>query len=624
MADRKRTLYAQVESLAEQCGSLYRDVRPCRDDLLGFMDANEWFGQDVIGSGDSICISNFEAIKERLLIWLRAFRRSPAEKMDILFEVSRDRYPETCRLFMEYLVKNGKYGEDGSLRVMDYILSSIDREIILYTEEELQDVLQNAGSFLAVANVNMLLDFLGGLKQDGLNLAYHYQTKPRQIVKRDNSAYSLPDFSRMAFWVFHPDSWRDHQLVEKAAASKACAELWLFVALHFVCAWRKADMLRLPLPDIPYSPEETQRRILNGDFWDSDARELTREWLFLVELLGMKPSKTEAYSGIPALKLFIPETLEQPFGIMLALASSHRGSGRVWSSLRCDCRFLELFFGEEFAEIAGRKGFLNRRANKALLQGLEHTADSSPGKPKGYMLAALARSHKGGIGNLTDITDIYLKDANFTGYKPEFILREMFERGIFGFIPAILLESYAGEQYRRLPVSAQTKLIRCVGLSPLEIENITSMVGKMLRKAEDSVKEIISDPDGTKERVASLLQKIAVGAVPAKQPDMLCLRIAAGMTCLRQDRSCCIGCGCEIYTKAALQVLMRDYVDLSWQFNHADGWQRERFRKLMEEGILLPVTEILTSVPMLYPDADMEPLLEMMERGLRHAAALDS
>lgn len=62
------------------------------------------------------------------------------------------------------------------------------------------------------------------------------------------------------------------------------------------------------------------------------------------------------------------------------------------------------------------------------------------------MMAALARSHKGGIGTLPEITDVYLKDANFTGYSPEFILREMFERGIFGFIPAILLEMYQGKR----------------------------------------------------------------------------------------------------------------------------------------------------------------------------------
>jgi hypothetical protein len=43
------------------------------------------------------------------------------------------------------------------------------------------------------------------------------------------------------------------------------------------------------------------------------------------------------------------------------------------------------------------------------------SADDSPVKPKGYMLAALARSHKGSVGNLAKTTEIYLKDAQFSG-----------------------------------------------------------------------------------------------------------------------------------------------------------------------------------------------------------------
>ena len=623
MENESVSLYGFAAALAKECCSLYRDIRPCKDDLLGFMDANGWFGQKAIGSGDKIRIERPEDIKERLLIWLRAYRRSAKEKTDILFEVSRDRYPKTCELYRDFLTENGLYGQDGSLRVLDYLLSAIDREIILYTEDETQRIIQEADAFLAIANVNLLFRFLEGLRRDGLSLAYRYETKSRRIAARDNSAYALDEFARMAYWTFHPDSWKERQLVEKAAASGKFAELWLFIALHFVCAWRKSDMLRPPLPELPYAPDETRRKILAGEFQDGEARELVREWLFLLELLDMKPEKTAAYGGVPSLKLFIPETLEQPFGVILALAASHKNGDGRRNAPCCDRRTLEMFFGKEFAEIAGRKGFLNRRANKALLQGIENSADAAPGKPMGYMLAALARSHKGGIAELSSITDIYLKDANFTGYKPEFILREMFERGIFGFIPAMLLESYAGEQYRKLSVSSQTQLIRHIGLSPLEIENIVSFVGRSLRRAERNVRETVASLGNSREAISALLQKISVGAVPAKQPDMICLRMAAGMTCPYADRSCCVGCGYEIPTKATLQILMRDYVSLSWRRAHADGWQKERCRRLLEEAVLSPVTEIMASVPVLYPDADMAPLLEIMERGLNHATALN-
>ena len=96
--------------------------------------------------------------------------------------------------------------------------------------------------------------------------------------------------------------------------------------------------------------------------------------------------------------------------------------------------------------------------------------------------------------------------------------------------------------------------------------------------------------------------------------------MAAGMTCNRPDTSRCTGCGYEIYTKAALQILMREYVELSRRCSQTDGWQKERLRKLLEEGILFPVAEMMNSIPMLYPGADMTSMLEIVERGLEHAA----
>ena len=56
MENKSVSLYGFATALAKECGSFYRDIRPCKDDLLGFMDANGWFGQKAIGSGDNIRI----------------------------------------------------------------------------------------------------------------------------------------------------------------------------------------------------------------------------------------------------------------------------------------------------------------------------------------------------------------------------------------------------------------------------------------------------------------------------------------------------------------------------------------------------------------------------------------
>ncbi len=147
--------------------------------------------------------------------------------------------------------------------------------------------------------------------------------------------------------------------------------------------------------------------------------------------------------------------------------------------------------------------------------------------PKGYMIAALARSHKGGIGTLPDVTEVYLKDAAFSGYTPEFIAKEMFERGVFGFIPHILLETYAGEVYKGLGVDRQTTLIKSIGISPSGIEGLAELAGKSYQMAKETVAELaIGRAD-----ICLILQRIASGAAPGKDTESLCMLSACGYPC---------------------------------------------------------------------------------------------
>ena len=252
-------------------------------------------------------------------------------------------------------------------------------------------------------------------------------------------------------------------------------------------------------------------------------------------------------------------------------------------------------------------------ANKAYLQGIELTAENEPGKPKGYMLAALARSHKGGIGTLPEITDLYLKDAAFSGYSPEFILMEMFERGILGFIPAMMLEKYSGEAYRKLSVTQQTKLIRILGMEAYQLEGISYTVRRAMTRAQEIVLGM------TMEEIPAVLQKLASGYAPGKQDEMLCARTAAGFGCCDPCRSSCIGCGYEVYTKAAFHLLIKEFVRISKNRDSATGTERERYKMILEKGLMPVIVEIIESFPVLYPDAEMGMILDLLERGIRNA-----
>lgn len=621
--DRNRFyLYREVGEMAFQTGSLYRDIRPCRDDLAGFMEANGWFGLEFFGSGDDIYFEDGTVLRAPLSLWLRAYRKPGEERMDILCDAYRDAFPDTCRHFSKYLRENGIYGKEGGQRVLDFLLSSLSRDITGYSEDELQGILAEAGKYLAVANERLLIDFLGYLNRKKLvRIDWEYEAEGKRVVKRENGAYRLEDFALMAYTVFNPEAWEDHCLLEKAAWSQRYADMWLFVSLHFFCGLRSSDMEALPVPELPWPGPELRQRILDGKFKGEEASAFAEHWVYLTGLVGKRPRKTSMHTGIPEIKFFIPESLLEPEGIILGMALSHHREGEPCVRPGAEKAQLASFFGKRFAAAAGRRRFETRRANKAYLQGIEATADPVPGRAKGYMLAALARSHKGGIGTLPEMTDIYLKDAAFSGYTPDFILREMFERGIFGFIPAMLMEAYRGEDFRRLGVSGQTLLIRSFGLTAGELEGIAGSVQHSIEKAKNAVEELFSDGGGIRERTFRVLRNIAADSVPAKQDGMMCLCMASGHLCRYPDRSCCLGCGYEVYTKSAFHLLMQEYAVLIQKRNISEGRARERYTRLVEEGILPAAAQILESIPLLYPDADMEPMLEMLERGIAYAAA---
>ena len=416
---------------------------------------------------------------------------------------------------------------------------------------------------------------------------------------------------------FNEEAWKSRDLLRKASEKRKYAELWLFVALHFVCAVRKTDLARLPVPSLPRPPQELRRAVALGLFTRQEVRALSKELLFRLDVKPLKPGKTESY-GAPALKLFIPESLLEPFGIIMALALSWREEGDPFVRIKPKPSDIREFFGQDFVKAAGGRSFLSGRANKAYLQGIEMTADGGAGA-KGYMLAALARSHKGGIGKLPEITDVYLRDANFSGCSPEFILREMFERGVFGFIPALLLEHYAGEAFCKLGVRKQTQLIKAIGLDALQLESVTACVTQSFLRSSEIVESLLLEQRGDKSALGAVLQKIASGAAPSRQPEFLCLRSAAGYPCCEPNRSGCVGCRYEIYTKSAMRLLMKEYVRINREKADAGAFQRERLENILNKGVIPAVAEMLDSVAMLYPDAEMEPLYGIMERGIQDA-----
>lgn len=300
-------------------------------------------------------------------------------------------------------------------------------------------------------------------------------------------------------------------------------------------------------------------------------------------------------------------------GLILGIAASYREDVRPGEPfLRADRSVsrTKKFFGDGFMASLGGKGFASTRANKAYLQGIEMSADAGDSHARGYMVAALARSHKGGIGALPDVTDIYLRDNAFSGYRPEFIAKEMFERGVFGFVPHLLLEVYGGNDYAALNIAGQTAVIRAVGIRPSGIEEIVRMNEAAMIRSRQVVSEMLAK----KADVGQVLQRIAAGEASGKDHGSICVMVSGGFPCAFQDREVCIGCRYEILTKSLMHQLASEFARMRPLVDGPDGW---RYRDMIRRLILPAISEYLSCMKEAFEDTDMDFLAEILERGLK-------
>lgn len=628
----KKSLFETAAEMAVRLNSLYKNTPHGRTYLLDFMDSNEWFGivPEMKDNIPLITNDDFEKFMEPLTLWLSAYRKPGREKIELMLQYFDGVYPVTCRLYYDFIKKRRLENEASAWKLLDYLLSEIDREIIEYSESDLENLIRPMYADATLAVARMFADFLQTTEYNGRPLTkWMYDFEEREKPGFVNDAYPIQDFSVMAYYTFNEEMWAKQGLIKKAVASKTYADLWLFTALHFICALRKNDMKRLPTPALPYAGETVLKNILENMFDKRDAYALAEELSVRMKLKTMKPLKTSRYNNIPELKLFVPESLKVPLGTIMAIALSHHSEIKPGEHFfvpegRVDWNLAQVrsFFGKDFEKALGNRRFSSLRANKSYLQGIDAVGgkDNEQGKPKGYMLAALARSHKGGIGSLAKTTDIYLKDARFNGYSPEFIICEMFERGVFSFIPALLLEMYAGDKYKMLPVRLQTKLIGEVGLTPYHIELMTYAADHALEKSRKVISSVLSETSNIHENIFGILQNIASGNAPGRCEEYLCLMTAAGLPCAFTDRDACIGCGYEIYTKAAAHMLMKEYAHLVHMKKSAkQAEDARRYEKILEMSVLPAVAEMISSAKLLYRETDITGFLDIVERGLEYA-----
>lgn len=575
--------------------------------LSQFMVNNDWFGINPIKGDDKYYITNEDIAKisDKVNDFCKNYKKDYSEKAAILLQKLDMSMPKTAESFDEYK-KSAQMSDETSYYILDFLLINLAGELYLADDKEIEDIM-NASFDLPLVHACVVAEYINWLSKNSKTVYKNiYFPKSRTSKATQSEAYDQEYYLRILFCMFNSDYIDKNEMYVKAADSKNYIDTWLFISLHFICALRNTDLIRLPHPRLNMSPKAVLEKIRKNQFTDDDARLTLYSITWTLSCLPMKPHKTLGTQGISDIQFHVPESVEVHMGKLFAIAEAHfqlSGSDSASEPLvRVITSYGQItrYMGEEIGELFLESDFRTRKANKSYLQMIYLLTDeiidnNDDFNVKGYILAALARSHKGTYGEFASQTARYLKDAKMNGYSPEFVARELFERGVLSFVSSMLLKVITDGEYNKLSPQNQTKLICELNLTPLEIDNVMGLSQNAYSQATKITNEIIKS--NTPIDIVKILHRIGNGNAVSKTDGCLCLVTAMKKMCPYNDKATCIGCEYEVSTKTTLGVLVNEYKRLLDEYDKANSEIIKERNKTMVKSVILPkLNEILVCV----------------------------
>jgi len=349
--------------LAQSCVSgkagFSTEKRKCKDELIEFAAENEWFGANVLPVDDVFFANTSNEAyfvnknDERQLVmhmrlWIAAYGESAESKLRLLLDRLQEIHPVTATLLGNFFEDEYPNDYTAAWILTDFLCSALNGEITKADDKALDSMAVSADKKLPLNSARMFSAFLTYLRgKRKLANGWVYRFGPRGEAK-EKDAYPVMSYFKMAYTIFNEEAWETERLKEKALNSETYANLWAFVAFHFICGWRGSDIVRIPMPSLPCAGEIMREQLSSGNF---DADGLLKEIELRLRYVPMKPSKTKSFN-VPELKLFIAESLRKPLGFILSAAVSYHENVPLGGAfIRRAGNLMEIqgFFGMDFA-----------------------------------------------------------------------------------------------------------------------------------------------------------------------------------------------------------------------------------------------------------------------------------
>lgn len=580
-----------------------------REKVSEFLLDNEWFGVSINLDDYTISEKDAEVLKNHIKDYLTT---PPGIKS--MEEIFSKKFPSTSELFNQF-VKEQKLTKSDTFYLLDFLAYNLTKDLFLYSDAEVEKLVEVAAENLIKLLGNVLIQFIKWLLVKGVTrYRVSFEMTKRYTIESTNGAYELDEYLELMYYLFNEDYIIKNDMLSKAANSKDYADTWLYLGLHFICALRSTDLERLGHPKLTREPLEVLEAVVDGTWSSSEARRTLLSITTRLTYLNLTPNKTKNASNVTQLKFHVPESCQVLIGTLLAICEAHFQLQIPYNAENPLIRQIKTYekitsyMGEEIGNLFLERNFSSRSANKSYLQSVAMLADDvleekSELNIKGYFLAALARSHKGDFNEFAQTTTTYLKDAQLGQLKPEMVAKELFERGVLSMIPSMLLTIVTRGKYKELSPSQQTKMIKSLDLTPVEIEKTLELSVRADLRSQQALKTLVEN-NVEPEQLLTICHRIGNGEAFSKQGESMCLLSALGKLCPYDDRQHCVGCQYELQTKSTLLLLIGEFNRLNKQYQKLKNeLERGKVRAILEQQIKPCLTEMLEALSEQYGEA---------------------
>ena len=580
------------------------DTLKNREKVSGFLLNNDWFGVSINLENYTITDEDAKVLKNHIKDY---FMTPPGvESMGAIFA---KKFPSTSDLFIQFS-KEQKLTKTNRFYLLDFLAYYLTKELFLYSNAEVEKLVEVATEVLTKYLGDNLIQFIKWLLDKGVTrYRISFEMTKRYTIESKNGAYELDEYLQLMYYLFNEEYITRNNMYSKAADSKNYADAWLYLALHYICALRTTDLMRLGHPKLTRKPKEVLEAVASRSWSSSEARRTLLSITTRLTYLNITPNKTNRTSNVTQLKFQVPESCQVLIGTLLAICEAHYQIGSPYSSKTSNALIRRIstyeqisnYMGDEIGDLFLERNFSSRSANKSYLQSVAMLADDileekSELNIKGYFLAALARSHKGDFNEFAQTTTTYLKDAQLGQLKPEMVAKELFERGVLSMIPSMLLTIVTRGKYKELSPNQQTKMIKSLDLTPSEIEKTLELSIRADLRSQQALKTLIENNVGA-DQLLTVCHRIGNGEAFSKQGESMCLLSALGKLCPYDDRQHCVGCQFELQTKSTLLLLIGEFNRLNKQYSKLkNDLERGKVRAILEKQIKPCLTEMLQAL----------------------------